>query len=196
MESIIAVSTFGRTVIGARCGGDGGAGMSGCVFAILTVGVGLLGAAGTRLIRAVSFFGSAVAGEVTVGIRNGTAMGLTTGGGRDGGEKEVGGGTLFFGGGGNEGSGGESRSGIAALADGATSGGGRNGLDGGGGGGGVSGVADGSAGGGRKIVGAGRGGFGATASGLAGKPGAGGRAGSLMRTVSRASPPAPGVLAG
>ena len=59
-----------------------------------------------------------------------------------------------------------------------------------------SGVADGSAGGGRKIVGAGRGGFGATASGLAGKPGAGGRVGSLMRTVSRASPPAPGVLAG
>ena len=106
--------------------------MSGWVFAILTVGVGLLGAAGTRLIRAVSFFGSAVAGEVTVGICNGTAMGLTTGGGRDGGEKEVGGGTLFFGGGGNEGSGGESRSGMAALADGATSGGGRNGLDGGG----------------------------------------------------------------
>ena len=85
MESIIVVSTFGRTVIGARCGGDGGAGMSGCVFAILTVGVGLLGAAGTRLIRAVSFFGSAAAGEVTVGICNGT-MGLTTGGGRDGGE--------------------------------------------------------------------------------------------------------------
>ena len=167
--------------------------MSGCVFAILTVGVGLLGAAGTRLIRAVSFFGSAVAGEVTVGICNGTAMGLTTGGGRDGGEKEVGGGTLFFGGGGNEGSGGESKSGIAALADGAISGGGRNGLDGGGG---VSGVAGGSIGGGRKIVGAGGGGLGATASGLAGKPGAGGRAGSLMRTVSRASPPAPGVLAG
>ena len=195
MESIIAVSTFGRTVIGARCGGDGGAGMSGCVFAILTVGVGLLGAAGTRLIRAVSFFGSAVAGEVTVGICNGTAVGLTTEGGRDGGEKEMGGGTLLFGGGGNEGSEGESRSGIAALADGATSGGGRNGLDGGGGGAGVSGVA-GSTGGGRKIVGAGGGGLGATASGLAGKPGAGGRAGSLMRTVSRESPPAPGVLAG
>ncbi|MEP6685796.1 MAG: hypothetical protein ABJB22_03390 [Verrucomicrobiota bacterium] len=135
MESIIEVSTFGRILIGARCGGEGGAGMSGWVFAIFTVGVGLLGAAGTRLIRAVSFFGSAEAGDVTVGIFTGTGMALATGGGRDGGENEAGGGALGFGGDGNEGSGGESSaSGMTALADGATSGGGRNGFDGGGGG--------------------------------------------------------------
>jgi hypothetical protein len=40
--------------------------MSGWVFAIFTVGVGLLGAAGTRLILAVSFFGPAEAGDMTV----------------------------------------------------------------------------------------------------------------------------------
>jgi hypothetical protein len=58
--------------------------------------------------------------------------------GRDGGEKETGGEALAFGGGANDGSGGESSdSGMAALADGATSGGGRNGFDGGGGGGGL-----------------------------------------------------------
>ena len=78
MESMTEVASFGRIVIGARCGGEGGAGMSGWVLAIFTVGVGLLGAAGTRLIRAVSFFGSTEAGDMTVGIFTGMGMGLGT----------------------------------------------------------------------------------------------------------------------
>lgn len=110
------------------------------IISLRTPGIGMLfpgglataGAGPVRLMRAVSFFGPIGGGVVaTEGTEEFATSGERGGDGTDsnGGrvEVEI---TGFFGGGGKVGGGDASESkGIAALAEGATSGGGRNGFD-------------------------------------------------------------------
>jgi len=142
--------------------GAAGSGMvfNGCVFFICTAPAGLLGGSGKTVIRAVSFFGPTGVGVPSEPAGEGAGAGETFG------------------------SNGET---AAAAADGGTGlaandGGGGTALAGAGGTGGraVGGRGTGAPAGGTGLTGPGRGGAGAPA----GIP-TGGRAGMLMRTVSR-----------